>query len=237
MPMHSDSSENRVEPPSSRARVRRNPGRARYDDKTTYDILDRALLCHVGFIAASAPHVIPMVVARDQDRLLLHGSPASRLMRELSAGVDVCVSVTHLDGVVVARSAFHNSLNYRSVVVYGKATLVAHEVEKVAALRVLTEHVMPGRWDEARRPSSNELKATSILSVPLDEASAKIRSGPPKEDQQDLQLAVWAGEIPLRTMALVPVPDPSMDDSVEPPPSIWRFLMRWNAPDASPRVE
>lgn len=209
-----------------RTRVRRLPGRGAYDRETIYRILDDALVGHVGFVVDGLPYVIPMAVARKADALLLHGSSASRLTRHLGAGADVSVCVTHLDGVVVARSVFDNSMNYRSVVVFGRARPITDPGEKLESLRALVEHLLPGRWDEARQPNAKELRATSILAVPLDEASAKVRSGPPQDDEADLDLPTWAGEIPLRMTSLTPRPDPLMKGDTPVPESVTRFRSR-----------
>lgn len=209
--------------PDKRTRVRRLPSRGAYDRDTIYGILDEALLCHVGFVADGLPCVIPMVTAREGDDLLLHGSTASRLTRHLGTGADVCVSVTHLDGVVVARSVFDNSMNYRSVVVFGRARAITNSVEKREALRALVEKVVPGRWQEARQPSDKELKATTILAVPLEKASAKVRSGPPQDDESDLDLPAWAGEIPLRLVSLEPRRDPLLNPEIPVPQSVEHF--------------
>jgi hypothetical protein len=197
----------RQPPPSQRAQVRRLPGRAAYDRETIHAILDEGLVCHVGFVSEGQPHVIPMNYGRDGDRLLLHGSAASRLMRGLEAGWPVCLTVTLLDGLVLARSAFHHSMNFRSVVMFGRATPVDDPAAKSAALRAISEHVVPGRWDEVRPPNARELAATAVLEVPIEEASAKIRTGPPRDDLEDLSLPVWAGVLPLETIPGEPVPD------------------------------
>ena len=210
-------------PPSDRTRVRRVPERGRYDSETIAAILDEALVCHVGFVADDKPYVIPMAIARDGGRVLLHGSTASRLMRGLSQGAEVCVTVTRLDGVVVARSAFHSSMNYRSVVIVGRAEPITDPKEKLEALRLLVERLIPGRWQEVRESTDQELRATTIMSVAIDEASAKIRSGPPEDDEGDLSLNTWAGEIPLRTIRLDPVPDPLLDPGIPMPPSVVGF--------------
>jgi nitroimidazol reductase NimA-like FMN-containing flavoprotein (pyridoxamine 5'-phosphate oxidase superfamily) len=210
-------------PDPTRTRVRRTPQRGVYDAETIEAVIDDALVCHVGFVSDGTPYVIPMACARDGDRLLLHGSTASRLMRTLEAGSEVCVTVTHLDGVVVSRSVFDSSMNYRSVVVIGRAEAIIDPESKLRALRVLVEHLVPGRWQEARSPSDQELRATTILSLPLSEASAKVRSGPPEDDDADLTLDVWAGEIPLRTISLEPVPDPKLDRAIPRPLSVERF--------------
>jgi len=197
----------RQPPPSQRAQVRRLPDRAAYDRETIHAILDEGLVCHVGFVSEGQPHVIPMSYGRDGDRLLLHGSAASRLMRGLEAGWPVCLTVTLLDGLVLARSAFHHSLNFRSVVMFGRATPVDDPAAKSAALRAISEHVIPGRWEEVRPPNARELAATAVLEVPIEEASAKIRTGPPRDDLEDLSLPVWAGVLPLETIPGEPVPD------------------------------
>ena len=197
----------RQPPPSQRAQVRRLPDRAAYDRETIHAILDEGLVCHVGFVSEGQPHVIPMSYGRDGDRLLLHGSTASRLMRGLEAGWPVCLTVTLLDGLVLARSAFHHSLNFRSVVMFGRATPVDDPAAKSAALRAISEHVIPGRWEEVRPPNARELAATAVLEVPIEEASAKIRTGPPRDDLEDLSLPVWAGVLPLETIPGEPVPD------------------------------
>jgi len=197
----------RQPPPSQRAQVRRLPDRAAYDRETIHAILDEGLVCHVGFVSEGQPHVIPMSYGRDGDRLLLHGSSASRLVRGLEAGWPVCLTVTLLDGLVLARSAFHHSLNFRSVVMFGRATPVDDPAAKSAALRAISEHVIPGRWEEVRPPNARELAATAVLEVPIEEASAKIRTGPPRDDLEDLSLPVWAGVLPLETIPGEPVPD------------------------------
>jgi len=203
--------------PSPRTAVRRLPERAAYDRETIHAILDEGLVCHVGFAAAEQPFVIPCVYGRIDERLYLHGSSGSRMLRALSDGAAVCVTVTLIDGLVLARSAFHHSMNYRSVVVLGTASPVTDAEERLAALRAIVEHVVPGRWREARRPSARELAQTQVVSLPLDEASAKVRTGPPKDDEADLELPVWAGELPLRIAAGAPRPDPSLRGGLAPP--------------------
>jgi uncharacterized protein len=190
-----------------RSTVRRLPERASYDRATIEAIVDEGAVAHVGFVSGGTPVVIPMTYGRDGATLFIHGSAASRLMKELSAGIEVCFEVTHLDGLVLARSAFHHSMNYRSVVVFGKARPVDDPSEKLHALRVISDHVVPGRWSSVRPPNELELRATLVLALPLDEASAKIRSGPPGDDESDIDPGVWAGEIPLRLTALAPVAD------------------------------
>jgi hypothetical protein len=186
--------------PADRIRVRREPERGRYDRETIDAILDEALICHLGFAVDEQPYVIPTLHARVGDTLYVHGSAASRMLRQLSSGVPVCATVTLFDGLVLARSVFNHSVNYRSVVVFGTATPVADD-EKRDALHALTDQLAPGRWDEARQPTATELKATWILALPIDEASAKVRTGPPKDEPEDEDLPVWAGVVPVHLAA------------------------------------
>ena len=197
-------------PPTYRTKVKRLPQRGVYDRELIDQILDEGFVCHVGFVADGQPFVIPTGYARDGDKLYIHGSQASRMLRTLAGGVPVCVTVTLIDGLVLARSAFHHSMNYRSVVVFGRATLIEEREEKLAALIALSEHMIPGRWEEVRGPNEQELKLTTVLSLPLDEASAKVRTGPPVDDEEDYELDVWAGVIPLRLVAGAPVSDPRL---------------------------
>jgi len=193
--------------PTDRTQVKRLPKRGKYDHETVYSILDSGFVCHVGFIADGQPYVIPTNYGRAGDTLYLHGSAASRMLRTLSEGVPVCVTVTHVDGIVLARSAFHHSVNYRSVVILGTARLVEDPAEKMEALRIFTEHVMKGRWDDVRQPTEQELKGTTVLALPLEEVSAKVRTGGPIDDEADYALPVWAGVLPLETVAKPPQPD------------------------------
>ncbi|HYY02265.1 MAG TPA: pyridoxamine 5'-phosphate oxidase family protein [Gaiellaceae bacterium] len=192
---------------SGRTTVKRHPERGAYDRASIDAILDEALICHVGFVHDGQPYVIPTIHARDGDTLYLHGSPGSRMLRNLKEGVDVCVTTTLLDGIVLARSVYHHSMNYRSVVVLGRAREVTDPARKLHAMECVVEHVVRGRWPEARRPSEGELKGTTILALPLEEASAKIRSGGPKDDEDDLGLPVWAGVIPLSVEPRPPIAD------------------------------
>ena len=193
--------------PTERTQVKRLPKRGRYDRETVFQILDSAFVCHVGFNVDGQPYVIPTNYGRSGDTLYLHGSSASRMLKTLGAGVPVCVTVTHIDGLVLARSAFHHSVNYRSVVILGTARLADDPAEKMEALRVFTEHVLKGRWDDVRHPSEQEMKATSVLALPLEEVSAKVRTGGPVDDEADYALPVWAGVLPLETVAKAPEPD------------------------------
>ena len=199
-------------PKGDRNIVKRVPKRANYDRATVHAILDEGLVCHIGFAVDEQPFVIPTAYGRVGEVIYIHGSPASRLLRTLKGGIDVCLTVTHLDGLVMARSAFHHSMNYRSVVVFGKATLVEDADEKLAALEAFTNQVVPGRWDEIRQPNPQELAGTWVLALPMTEASAKIRTGPPIDDAEDYTLPIWAGEIPLKLTPGAPVPDAKLTD-------------------------
>jgi hypothetical protein len=187
------------------------PERGAYDRESIYRILDAGFLAHVGFNAEGQPFVIPTLYGRAQDTLYLHGSAASRMLRELSKGVPACVTVTLTDGLVLARSAFHHSMNYRSVVAFGIAKKIEETEAKLEALRTISEHLMPGRWADVRAPYEKELKATTVLEFSIDEASAKVRTGPPKDDEEDYSLPIWAGVMPLELKSAEPVPDSSSD--------------------------
>jgi nitroimidazol reductase NimA-like FMN-containing flavoprotein (pyridoxamine 5'-phosphate oxidase superfamily) len=200
--------------PTARTTVKRHPERGDYDRGVIDAILDEALICHLGFLVDGQPFVIPTIHARDGDMLYIHGSPGSRMLRTAKAGVDICVTATLLDGLVLARSVYNHSMNYRSVVVLGRAHEVTDPDEKLRAMECVVEHVVKGRWNDARQPNEGEIKGTTILALPLDEASAKIRSGPPVDDDDDLALPVWAGIIPLR---LEPS-EPTAADGVDGPP-------------------
>lgn len=205
------------EPTSKRSTVRRIPDRADYDPATVHAILDEGFVCHLGFVDDGQPYVIPTLYARDGGRLILHGSPASRMLRVLREGAPACVTVTHVDGLVLARSAFHHSINYRSVVILGSAAVVTDPEERLEALRILVEHVMKGRWNDVRRPNESELKQTMVLSMPITEASAKVRTGPPADDEEDYALPIWAGVLPLSLAAGPAVPDARLIDGVPLP--------------------
>lgn len=208
---------------TQRTQIKRLPQRGEYDRQTIYDILDEGLICQVGFVVEGQPFVIPTAYGRVDDRLYIHGSPASRMLRTLKEGVEVCVTVTLLDGLVLARSAFHHSMNYRSVVVFGCATLVEDAEEKLEALKAFTEHVMRDRWAEVRPPNRQELAGTLVLALPLTEASAKMRSGAPIDDEADYDLPVWAGELPLRLTTLEPVADPRSATAIALPAHVQNY--------------
>ncbi len=203
--------------PTERTRVVREPHRGAYDRETIYKILDEGFVCHVGFSTDSQPFVIPTLYARVADSIYFHGSAASRMLRGASTGIPVCITVTLTDGLVLARSVFNHSMNYRSVVALGKATLVEAIGEKVEALHAFTEKILIGRWEDARQPNEKELKATSILKLPLKEFSAKIRSGPVQDDEEDYALPVWAGVVPLRLRADPPIRDERCDPAIPTP--------------------
>ena len=203
---------------TARTTLKRLPQRGAFDRESIDQILDEGFICHVGFAVDGQPYVIPTGYARAGDRLFIHGSQASRMLRTLGQGLEVCLTVTLIDGLVLARSAFHHSMNYRSVVVFGRATVVDERKEKLAALRALSDHMIPGRWDDVREPNDRELQLTTVLALALDEASAKVRTGPPLDDEEDYELSVWAGVIPLRLVANAPVPDPRLPAKIEPPP-------------------
>jgi nitroimidazol reductase NimA-like FMN-containing flavoprotein (pyridoxamine 5'-phosphate oxidase superfamily) len=203
--------------PTPRTRLVREAERAIYDREAVYRILDEGFLCHVGFVVDGQPFVIPTSYGRKDDTLFIHGSAASRMLRQLKESVPVCITVTLLDGLVLARSIFNHSMNYRSVVVLGKATLVDDPADKLSALRLLSEHIIPGRWADSRQPNERELKATSVLRVPIEEFSAKVRTGPAVDDEEDYSFPTWAGVVPLEMIAGAPVSDSRLDPSREVP--------------------
>jgi nitroimidazol reductase NimA-like FMN-containing flavoprotein (pyridoxamine 5'-phosphate oxidase superfamily) len=195
-----------------------------YDREAIYKILDESFVCHVGFAAEGQPFVIPTMFARVGDHLYLHGSAASRMLRGLSSGLPVCITVTLLDGLVLARSVFNHSMNYRSVVALGHATPIDDPAEKLRALQAFTEKLIPGRWDDARQPNEKEVRATNILKLPLTEASAKVRTGGVEDDAEDYSFPVWAGVIPLRLIADAPVRDDRCDRAIPTPPYAANFM-------------
>ena len=197
-----------------RTKVRRLPDRAVYEKSDIYAIIDEALICHVGFVRDDQPFVIPTIHARVDDTLYIHGSAASRMLRTLKDGAPACVTVTLLDGLVLARSDFHHSMNYRSVVILGTLTPVTDREQKLAALKTIVEHVVPGRSAETRGPNDRELKATTVMAMKISEASAKVRTGPPGDEEEDYDLSVWAGVIPLRLQPGNPEPDPLLREGI-----------------------
>jgi len=210
-------------PPSARTRLVREADRAVYDRAAAYKILDEGFICHVGFVVDGQPFVIPTGYGRVGDNLYIHGSAASRMLRCVDQGVAVCVTITLLDGLVLARSIFNHSMNYRSVVILGTAVAVNDAKEKLEALRLLSEHILPGRWAESRQPNERELKATLIMRLPIEEFSAKVRQGPPVDDEADYAFPTWAGVIPLEMVAGNPLPDARLDPAYEVPRSARQY--------------
>ena len=211
---------------TDRNRIKRLPKRGQYDRETIYRILDEALICHVGFVENKQPYVIPINFARVEDSIVLHGAKASRLLKHIEAGHPICVEATIVDGLVLARAVFHHSVNYRSAIVFGKGQLIQDEKEKLAALQAVTEHLIPGRWQEARLPNRKELNATSVVSIKIDEASAKVRVGPPVDEEEDYALPVWAGILPLKEMPLSPIHDELQTEEVALPEYIAEYSRR-----------
>jgi hypothetical protein len=215
--------------PSARSTVRRLAELAAYDPATIESILDAGLVAHVGLVSHGAPVVIPMAYARVGDTLYIHGSTASRIMRGLKTGDGICITVTVLDGIVLARSAFNMSMNYRAVVIHGHARLVSDPDERMKAFRALMEHVVPGHWDDVRPPNDVELRQTLVTAIKLDEASAKVSTGPPQDEPEDLDLPVWAGVIPLELVAGAPVRDDGVPAEIEAPPSVSQYARTFGA--------
>ena len=213
-------------PKTDRTTLKRLPKRGYYEHETIHAILDEGFICHVGFVFEGRPVVIPTGYARADEKLYIHGSQASRMLRTLSEGIDVCVTVTLVDGLVLARSAFHHSINYRSVVVFGRATRIDDPVEKNSALLAFSEQVIRGRWKDVREPTDNELKQTTVLCLPLTEASAKVRTGPPIDDEEDYALPVWAGVLPLEIQTGEPIKDDRLDPEIKPPDYVTSYRRR-----------
>ena len=215
-------------PKTDKNRIKRLPKRGHYDRETIYQILDEALICHVGFVENNQPYIIPINFARVGDAIVLHGAKASRLLKHIEAGNPVCIEVTLVDGLVLARSVFHHSVNYRSVVLFGTGQSIEGEQEKMAALEAITEHLIPGRWREARLPNRKEMNATSVVSIKIDQASAKVRSGPPGDDEADYALPVWAGVLPIQEMPLTPIRDELMTQDIAVPKYIAKYSRNKN---------
>jgi nitroimidazol reductase NimA-like FMN-containing flavoprotein (pyridoxamine 5'-phosphate oxidase superfamily) len=213
--------------------VKRLAKRGVYDTEAIHRILDEGMICHVGFVIEGQPFVIPTIYVRIGDSIYLHGSPNSRMLQALSAGTEACLTVTLLDGLVLARSAFHHSMNYRSVVLFGRGAAVEDRARKDAILRCLSEHLIRGRWQEVRGPSPSELKGTMVVGIDIAEASAKVRTGPPLDDEEDYELPIWAGVLPLRMVAGVPAPDPRLASHLVLPAHITGY----DGPSPAPRLE
>lgn len=212
--------------PTARSQLRRLPERGSHDPETIHAILDAAFVAHVGFCVDGKPFVIPTLYGRDGEKLYLHGSAASRMLRGLETGRPACATVTLVDGIVLARSAFHHSMNYRSVVAFGTARKIEERQRKTRALRVISEHIVAGRWDDVRGPNEKELKATTVLEFSIEEASAKMRSGPPGDEQEDYALPVWAGVLPLGVEAKEPLADPRLPEGIRVPEYVLRHRNR-----------
>lgn len=208
---------------TDRSKVKSRPRLGHHDRAIVNQILDEALVVHVGFAIDNQPFVIPMGYGRDGDRLYIHGSTASRMLNSLEKGIEMCVTATLLDGIVIARSLFHHEMNYRSVVLFGRATLVEGEDEKIHALKVLSKQIVPGRWEQARKPTSQEVKGTTVLSFPIEEGSAKIRSGEPHDNAEDYALPIWAGQLPLKLTAGSPIPDPKLSANIAAPENLMNY--------------
>ena len=207
---------------TKRSELRRLPARGSHDLETINAILDAGFLAHVGFSVDNQPYVIPTLYGRDGEKLYLHGSAASRMLGRLESGIPGCITVTLVDGLVLARSAFHHSMNYRSVVAFGTAHRIDEPVQKTRALRIISEHLIAGRWNDVRNPSERELKATAVLEFSIEEASAKIRTGPPLDDEEDYSLPVWAGILPLSLQTKPPIRDPRLTNGIEAPEYVLR---------------
>ncbi|HTZ79101.1 MAG TPA: pyridoxamine 5'-phosphate oxidase family protein [Stellaceae bacterium] len=210
---------------TEKTRVRRMPERGHYERETVHAILDAGFICNVGYVIDEQPYVTPTSYWREGERLYWHGSSASRMLRSVAKGIKACLTVTHVDGLVLARSAFHHSINYRSVMAFGTAEVVTDEAHKIAALTAFVERLFPGRWDMLRPVNKQELKATMVLSMPLDEVSAKVRIGPPKDDEEDYALPIWAGVLPLTVTAGTPEPDPKNLAGVAVPAHVAKFAL------------
>lgn len=211
-----------------RNQVIRAPKRGAYDKQTVYEIIDAAMICHVGFVQDGQPFVIPTLHARQGDNLLLHGATTSRLIKHAAAGNPLCITVTLVDGLVLARSAMHHSANYRSAVVFGQGSLVSAE-EKMAGLQAFTDRLIPGRWADARQPNHKELKATAVVAIPMESASAKVRVGPPKDDEADYELPVWAGVLPIKQIIDTPEDDPRLEAGIQVPDYVQEYIQAQSA--------
>ena len=202
---------------SNRSNITRIRERGSYKKETIYKIIDEAYYCHISFVVEGQPFIIPTIHARIDDNIILHGAIASRLLKHVQAGSEICIAVTHVDGLVLARSIFHHSMNYRSVVLFGKGRLITEKVEKIKAAKAVTDHLIPGRWSDARQPNQKELNSTTFVSIKIEDASAKIRTGPPVDEEEDYQLPVWAGEIPILQVKQKPITDPKIEEYIDLP--------------------
>jgi nitroimidazol reductase NimA-like FMN-containing flavoprotein (pyridoxamine 5'-phosphate oxidase superfamily) len=215
----------RVFDKTEKNQVKRVPERAAYEEEVIYKIVDEAIICHVGMVQDGQPFVIPTLHARRGDTILLHGASTSRLIRYAATGAELCITMTLLDGLVLARSAYSHSANYRSVVLFGRGTIIDRPEEKLQALEQLTEGIMPGRWADVRQPSEKELKATTIVAIAINLATAKTRQGPPGDEEPDYQLDVWAGVLPVRQQIGRPIADPKLKEGIEVPDNVNRYVL------------
>jgi nitroimidazol reductase NimA-like FMN-containing flavoprotein (pyridoxamine 5'-phosphate oxidase superfamily) len=214
--------------PTEKTKVNRLPKRGFYDKETIYSILDEGIVCHVGFIINDKPFVIPTAYVRVDDYIYIHGAKSNQMINAINEGSEACITVTLLDGYVLARSAFHHSMNYRSVVIFGKGKIVEDDEEKMSALKAFTEHVVKGRWDDVREPSEKEMNTTSVLKFPIEEASAKVRTGPPVDDKDDYDMNVWAGVLPVKTMFGEPIRDGQLKENVSVPGYLTNYISSKN---------
>jgi len=205
---------------TDKTKVKRAPKRGFYDSETIYTILDNSFICQVAFVHNGHPVIIPTIYGRYNDHIYIHGATVSRMLKELEKGFPISVNVTQTNGIVLARSAFHHSLNYKSVTIFGEALLVANKDERMLALKIISDHIIPNRWEEVRLPNEKEMKATKIIKIPITEASAKIRTGPPIDDKQDYDLHIWAGVIPIKTTMDIPIADPLLKEGILIPESV-----------------
>jgi nitroimidazol reductase NimA-like FMN-containing flavoprotein (pyridoxamine 5'-phosphate oxidase superfamily) len=212
--------------PTNKTKVKRAPKRGFYDKEIVFKILDNNFICQVAFVYDGYPVIIPTIYGRDKEWIYIHGATVSRMLVELEKGLPISINITQTDGIVLARSAFHHSLNYHSVTIFGDAILVSNEDERNKALKIISDQIIPNRWDEVRLPNEKELKATKILKIPITEASAKIRTGPPIDDQSDYDLPIWAGVIPLKTVFGNPIPDSVLKSEIEVPNSVKALFKR-----------
>ena len=214
--------------PTKKTKVKRAPKRGFYDKETIYKILDANFICQIAFVHNGYPVIIPTIYGRDKEFIYIHGASVSRMLVELEKGLPISVNVTQTDGIVLARSAFHHSLNYQSVVIFGEASIVTNNEERNRALKVISDQIIPDRWEEVRLPNKTELKATKVLKIPITEASAKIRKGPPSDDKDDYSLPIWAGVIPMETKFGNPISDPLLNEGIETSKSVTNFIKSKN---------
>lgn len=218
---------------TERTKIKTNAIRAVYDIESIIKIIDESFLCHIGFAIENQPFVIPVCYGRENDKIFFHGAKGSRMFHALRTGKEICVTISIVDGIVLARSAFNHTINYRSVVIFGKARELIDPAEKTNALNIITEHIIPGRWSDVRKPTDKELNATSLFSLEINEASAKVRTGPPLDDEDDLKLDVWAGVLPLKMVDEEPVKDDSIKEITNNDSDIPEYIRNYRKPESS----